>query len=186
MSNEPPIPPDTKDWTWVLTQSCDECGADVGTIDPTSVGEALRHNASEWLRVLAGEDVTDRPAATVWSPLEYACHVRDVHRVFDGRVRLMLEQDDPSFESWDQDAASAGYGDEPADVVARELAAAATAVAARYDGVSAQQWSRPGRRSNGSSFTVASIATYHLHDVVHHIWDVGLGSDRRPGGQQPR
>ena len=185
MGSKPQIAPDTKDWTWVLSQSCDECGADVGAVDPTSVAEALRDNASEWLLVLAREGVTVRPAANVWSPLEYGCHVRDVHRVFDGRVRLMLEQDDPPFENWDQDAASAGYGDEQADVVARELAAAATAVAARYDGVLPQQWSRPGRRSNGSSFTVATIATYHLHDVVHHSWDVGLGPDRHPGGQKP-
>ena len=32
--------------------------------------------------------------------------------------------------------------------------------------------SRRGIRSNGSEFTVATIAIYHLHDIVHHAWDV--------------
>jgi hypothetical protein len=33
-------------------------------------------------------------------------------------------------------------------------------------------WDRPGLRSNGSRFTVASLGRYHLHDVVHHLRDV--------------
>lgn len=84
----------------------------------------------------------------------------------------MLEQDDPLFENWDQDAAAAGYGGQPASVVASRLDDAAMTVAGRYARVTGTQWSRPGRRSNGSVFTVASLARYHLHDVLHHLWDV--------------
>jgi len=39
----------------------------------------------------------------VWSTQEYGCHVRDVHRIFAERVRLMLTQDEPRFPNWDQD-----------------------------------------------------------------------------------
>jgi hypothetical protein len=28
-------------------------------------------------------------------------------------------------------------------------------------------------RSNGDEFTVESLGRYHLHDVVHHLHDVG-------------
>lgn len=166
------IPPDTKDWTWVLSRPCGECGADVGAVDPATIAQELRHNASAWRTVLAGDDAAERPTPGVWSPLEYACHVRDVHVVFDQRLRSMLEQDDPLFENWDQDAAAAGYGDQPATEVADELSGAAAAVAKRYDGLTPQQWDRPGRRSNGSAFTLATLAQYHLHDVLHHLWDV--------------
>ena len=41
---------------------------------------------------------------TVWSALEYGCHIRDVHRIFNDRVRLMLTEDEPRFANWDQDA----------------------------------------------------------------------------------
>lgn len=167
------VTPDTKDWTWVLTRACPECGADVGGLDPSLIADAVRHNASGWATALGRGDVEVRPSAGVWSPLEYACHVRDVHRVFDGRLRSMLEQDDPVFDNWDQDADAAAYGEQPAAVVAADLAAAAHVVATRYDQVEGAQWSRPGRRSNGSVFTVASLGRYHLHDVVHHLADVG-------------
>jgi hypothetical protein len=57
--------------------------------------------------------------------------------------------------------------------VADELAAAAGDVASAYAGVTGPGWDRPGRRSDGSVFTTASLARYHLHDVEHHLADVG-------------
>lgn len=165
---------DTKDWTWVLERPCGECGYDARTVQPADVVERFSANAAAWPEVLAGSDVRVRPAPEVWSPLEYAAHVRDVHRVFAARVRLMLSEDDPLFANWDQDeAAVAGrYGDlDPAEV-ATELVAAATGVSKAYDAVAGGQWDRPGRRSNGSAFTTLSLARYHLHDVEHHLFDV--------------
>ena len=35
------------------------------------------------------------------------------------------------------------------------------------------RWERRGSRSNGSQFTVATLAGYFLHDVEHHLHDVG-------------
>ena len=114
--------------------------------------------------------MTERPRPGVWSVLEYGCHVRDVHRIFDQRVHLMLAEDDPQFPNWDQDetALADDYASQRPDTVAAELAAAAEAVADTYATVPDDAWSRRGLRSNGSEFTVASIAVYHLHDIVHH------------------
>ena len=33
-----------------------------------------------------------------------------------------------------------------------------------------------GVRSNGSEFTVLTLGQYGLHDLRHHLWDVGVGS----------
>ena len=169
-----PIEPDVKDWTWVIQEKCPECEFDATAVAPSSLGPTIRANAARWQEVLGGHDVAVRPAGNVWSPLEYACHVRDVHRVFDGRVRQMLEQDDPTFANWDQDQAAVDgdYGAQDPATVAGELVAAAEAVAATYDAVAGDQWQRPGRRSNGSVFTVDTIGRYHLHDVEHHLSDV--------------
>ncbi len=46
-------------------------------------------------------------------------------------------------------------------------------LAARFDTVEEEQWSRRGIRSDGSVFTVDSVARYLMHDPVHHLWDVG-------------
>jgi hypothetical protein len=106
--------------------------------------------------------------------LEYACHVRDVHRVFGERLRMMLAVDDPLFENWDQDAAAAegAYAAEDPARVADELVQGAAAISRTYGGVEGAQWDRPGRRSDGSVFTVDTLARYHLHDVEHHLHDV--------------
>ena len=56
--------------------------------------------------------------------------------------------------------------------VADELAAAAEAIATRFGTVSAAQWDRLGRRSDGAVFTVETFARYFVHDPVHHLYDV--------------
>ena len=111
----------------------------------------------------------------MWSPLEYGCHVRDVFRKFDERLQLMLKEVDPHFENWDQDK-TALEDDYPSQVpaeVAAALKEAAESLARHFDAVSSDQWSRRGFRSDGSAFTVESIARYLMHDPVHHLWDVG-------------
>ena len=118
---------------------------------------------------------TARPDERTWSPLEYACHVRDVHRIYRERLRLMLTQDDPLYPNWDQDqtAVAERYAEQDPDRVADELERAADEVADAFAALTPEQWSRPGRRSDGASFTVSSMARYYLHDVVHHRYDVG-------------
>ena len=168
------IEPDTKDWTWVTREPCPDCGFDALTVEPAEVSTRIRADAQAWPGRLNVASATRRPAPDVWSVLEYGCHVRDVHRIFDHRVRLMLTQHDPSFPNWDQNetAIANDYASQSPDVVAGELLEAASTVANTYDTVPDDGWSRRGFRSNGSEFTVSSIALYHLHDIVHHAWDV--------------
>jgi hypothetical protein len=59
--------------------------------------------------------------------------------------------------------------------VADQLAAAASQLASRFEGISFDQWHRPGRRSDGAKFTVESFARYLSHDLVHHLHDVTKG-----------
>lgn len=55
------------------------------------------------------------------------------------------------------------------------MVSAGTAFADLYDTITGDQWSRPGVRSDGSSFTVDSFGRYFLHDIVHHVVDVQRG-----------
>jgi len=141
------------------------------------VAAANRDNAASWAVFLAASDATQlrtRPAPDVWSPLEYASHVRDVFRLFAIRLDLMLTEENPLFANWNpNDTAEAERYDlaEPA-VVSAELVAAAEALAARFDALTSEQLDRPGRRSDGAEFTVLSFARYEIHDPIHHLWDV--------------
>lgn len=167
--------PDTKDWTWVLERPCPECGLVASAVPVQDVAPRLRADAAAWAQVLEGGDVRTRPRPGVWSPLEYAAHVRDVLGVYDERLRLMLGVVDPLYPNWDQDAAAVEgrYGDRDPAELASELVDAGERLADRIDAVTGAQWERPGRRSDGASFTVASFARYFLHDVEHHLWDIG-------------
>lgn len=180
MSEASAIEPDTKDWTWVLEEPCPECGFAAAATGPERFAEVVRDGVATWAAVLGLDDAAVRPDPTTWSPLEYACHVRDVHRIFDLRVGMMLDQDEPVFPNWDQDetAAAERYAEQDPAVVATELAEAAERVAARYESVPDDAWGRRGVRSNGSEFTVDSIGRYHLHDIVHHAWDVRAAAAR--------
>ena len=97
------IKPDTKSWTWVLFRPCVECGFDAAAVQPSAVHHLIRRDAANWIDRLHRPGVAERPRPDVWSTLEYGCHVRDVHRIFAERVRLMLTQDQPQFPNWDQD-----------------------------------------------------------------------------------
>jgi hypothetical protein len=170
------IVPDDKDWTWVLERACDECGFDVAHVTRDTLGEKARANAHQWVLVLSRDGARRRTREDKWSDLEYACHVRDVYRLFDQRLDAMLREHDPLFENWDQDATAVAdrYDlQEPGDV-ARELLVAAQLYADRCDALEGAQWVRPGRRSNGSVFSVESLVLYGFHDVHHHLWDVGV------------
>ena len=162
---------DTKDWTWLLGRPCPECGYDARSVDDADVAPAVRDNTAAWRSVVHD---TARPDERTWSPLEYACHVRDVHRIYLERLRLVLGQDDPLYPNWDQDvtAVAERYGEQDPDRVADELEQAGYALADAFAGLAPEQWSRPGRRSDGASFTVSTFARYYLHDLVHHRHDV--------------
>ena len=179
MSTPLALEPDDKDWTWVLDTACPECGFRAGDVDPTAVAGLMRDNAAAWEAILTGDDagVRTRPSPTVWSPLEYACHVRDVHVRYLARLEMMLTEDGPHYPNWDQDetAIAQRYHDSDPATVAGELRTAADALAHRFDQVAGEQWDRTGYRSDGAAFTVASFARYFIHDPIHHLHDVRAG-----------
>ncbi|GAB2858412.1 DinB family protein [Nocardioides pacificus] len=170
------LTPDTKDWTWVLDRPCPDCGFDAQAVEVADLPELLRVTTLAWSEVLrAAADVRERPSEDVWSVLEYACHVRDVHRLFDERLQLMLTEDAPTFANWDQDASAieGDYAAQDPTQVEIDLIEAAGTVAGHYAQVAPEQLERRGQRSDGSAFTVTTFGRYHLHDIVHHVYDVG-------------
>lgn len=171
------IEPETKSWTWVLQQQCEECGFDARSCRPGEIGGLSREATEPWAAFMAHPSVRARPREDCWSALEYACHVRDAFRLGVYRVNRMLHEDDPRFDNWDQDetAVAERYDLQDPEVVAGEVVSAGTAFADLYDTITGDQWSRPGVRSDGSSFTVDSFGRYFLHDIVHHVVDVQRG-----------
>ena len=169
-----PITPDTKNWTWAVERRCEECGFDPHDHPSASLSATIRENAAAWVPILGRGDAGVRANDDRWSALEYACHVRDVYRVFDQRLVLMLSEHNPSFQNWDQDATAVAerYDLQDPRVVSDEVVLAGSRLADRFDTVEGDDWQRSGTRSDGNEYTVASLGLLALHDPMHHLWDV--------------
>jgi protein-L-isoaspartate O-methyltransferase len=180
MSGADAVPPDTKDWTWVLDRPCEECGYDASTVAIADLPHRLRTNAVVWLALMGDPEVAVRPRPDVWSPLEYAAHVHDVHQLFHERATSMIVEHEPHFANWDQDATAVErrYDQQVPAIIGPTLVASAYAVADVYASVPDDDWGRKGVRSDGSVFNLASLGRYHLHDVEHHLHDVSYLADR--------
>jgi hypothetical protein len=169
------IVPDSKDWTWVLRQPCPECGLDTQSFALAAIPAMLEVNAGQWHALLTGPgDHRQRPEPAKWSALEYGCHVRDVLRLYETRLTLMLTVAGPHYPNWDQDATAIEdrYADQDPPYVAAEIVSAADFIAARFARITGDQWQRTGFRSDGAAFTVETFARYFIHDPVHHLYDV--------------
>src|SRR6476469_4784130 len=138
---DPAITPDDKDWTWTLRERCPDCGFTAADAASPQIAGLVRAFTDPWPTVLARPDAAVRPAPSTWSPLEYACHVRDVCRLFEERLRLMLTQDAP--------AVADRYGEQDPATVAGELTTSATACSQAYSAAPGDGWGRTGIRSNG-------------------------------------
>lgn len=168
------ITPDTKDWTWVLDRPCPECGFAPDSLTPQDVARRVERALPRWDAALRREDVRVRPDESTWSPLEYGCHVRDVFELFRERLTLMLAQDGARFADWDQDATAVAmeYARADPETVRAELAEQGARARDAFAAVPEDAYGHRGLRSNGSEFTVVTLARYFLHDVEHHLHDV--------------
>ncbi|MGW4327372.1 DinB family protein [Nocardia sp. NPDC004573] len=173
-----PIVPDAKDWTWVLSRPCPECGFDAVATTYEAVPALIRETAVRFAAVLGRPGARVRPDESTWSALEYGAHVRDVCRMSDTRLGLMLagdpEGEPPRFQNWDQDATAEAdrYNEQDPARVAEEFAEAAARAARSFESVPPERRGLRGARSDGAEFTVESFARYILHDLVHHVHDV--------------
>jgi hypothetical protein len=176
-----PIVPDDKDWTWVLERRCPECEFDASSLPRSDIATLIRSNAEAWSVILdeSPEHLRQRARDDRWSPLEYACHVRDVFRLYDHRLQLMLTESNPTFPNWDQDQSAVDdrYNEQDPAVVASELGLNAEALATAFDGVEDDDWNRLGARSDGAHFSVDTFGRYMIHDPIHHLRDVRIDLD---------
>lgn len=143
----------------MLDRPCPECGFEAGGMPLNQAGELLRAATDRLQTSLSRPDARTRPAPTSWSPLEYACHVRDACDVFRGRIALVLDQDDPTFPNWEQDATAIerSYGQQNPQVVATELQQSLDALIEQLDAIPDGAWDRPALRDNGSRFTLVTL-----------------------------
>lgn len=168
------IEPDTRDWADVLETGCHECGF-TGDEDVSAVAGYVSASAETWNEVLTRPNAAIRAREDRWSDLEYAAHVRDILDLFRERTQLIVSQTAPTLPNFDGDAVAieSDYQHQNPAEVAVDLRAAALASAADLAQITDDQWDRTGYRSDGREFTLTSLTRYGLHELKHHLQDVG-------------
>ena len=171
------ITPDDKDWTWVLSRPCADCGFDPAAHPRAGLAATLRSFGPTFAALVEHPNAGTRPLREQWSAIEYTCHVADALELGVHRIGRMLDEDDPRFANWNQDvtAVEKRYAEQEAGPAAAWVTAAADEISGLLASVDGEAWARPGRRSDGSAFTIETFARYLVHDPLHHVWDIEQG-----------
>ncbi len=169
----------------VDVQACDECGFTYDAEGAASIPGRLRTLGRRFgaplTRFLPDEDgptlLRAHAADGVWSALEYACHVRDVLDVQEQRIAQTLQEDRPTYRPMGREerVLDLAYNDQAPAEVATAIAANADRVAAAFEALTPEQWSRTGMYAypEPAERDLLWIGQHTVHEVHHHLLDVG-------------
>jgi hypothetical protein len=161
-------------------EECAQCGYSYAALRREEIAPELRARArcyGEFLTTVDVRRLREHSRPGVWSALEYACHVRDLHMVQGARILQACHEDQPDFASMrrEERVLEQGYNDQDGNVVASEIGAAAGALARTLEGLDDGDWSRTGiyHWPTTEVRTVDWIARHTVHESVHHFADIG-------------
>jgi hypothetical protein len=156
---------------------CDECGFTYASVSADGLPGRLSAASARFVAAFATiGDARRRPDPAVWSPLEYACHVRDVLRVQRERLDLALRVENPEFVAMGREerVIRDAYNDQDPQTVLAELIEAAAGLARAFGTLSSAQWSRTGVYNWPAveARTMLWLGRHTLHEVEHHRMDL--------------
>ncbi|MFG1955863.1 DinB family protein [Micromonospora sp. NPDC048830] len=157
---------------------CAECDYDYDLTLANQVSGLAPQYAGEYSALLRSEPsvLRRRAAPQLWSPLEYACHVRDVLLVQRERLLAARRSDAPVAEPMGRDerVEHDGYAQQqPADV-ARQLRDATMLFTHALDQLRPEDWERT-LTVPYPEIAVRSLrwfAVHTVHELRHHLLDI--------------
>jgi hypothetical protein len=168
-------------WQWSRIQSdpCPQCGDNPAALAPASLGELAVARAAAWRQFLLQAD--DRylrtcPDVAVFSPLQYAAHVRDILRVYTDRMVLGRDQDSPTVPMFNPPHEEfERYNQLGAEELAAHIEAQAQRLRETAEAMDAGAWPRTVINDRGVhgvyTFTLAGLACNAVHEAHHHLLD---------------
>jgi len=158
--------------------TCDECGFEHALADAQEVGPAIVDGIAEIAGVVqaGGPNVRSRREPDVWSPVEYAAHLRDVLLVQRERVLAARRVDRPTFDPMGRDerVGHDGYAEQDPQDVARQLTDAAAMFANDLARMAPADWDRTVMYNYPKTWerSLRWVAVHTLHEVRHHRLDI--------------
>ncbi|WTL52029.1 DinB family protein [Nocardia sp. NBC_01499] len=157
---------------------CAECGFVYDLARATDVAPLAREHAVEYADLLLTDSpkLRQRPEPETWSPLEYACHMRDVLLVQRERAlaarRTKLPDATPMGR--DERVEHDGYADQRPSDVGRQLRDAAQLFANVLERLNDDDWERTLMYSypEPQERSLRWLALHTLHELRHHLLDM--------------
>lgn len=124
---------------------------------------------AEALLKITEEELDARPSAGQWSPREIVHHLADSEMTAAVRLRLLLAEDNPAIQGYDQDEfARRLYYDRPHAMSLELFRCARGATVEILDRLTPEQWLREGTHSEAGRFGVEQwLETYGDHAHKH-------------------
>ena len=168
-------------WQWhrIQAEACPQCGDCPAALPADSLGALAVERAAAWREFLDEADdayLRRIPEPGVFSPLQYAAHVRDILRVYTDRMVLGLEVDAPTVpifqppqEVWEE------YNRSDVNELASDLEAQAKRLEDTGASIAQSSWARIVVNDRGVygvyTFTLAGLACNAVHEAHHHLLD---------------
>lgn len=159
-------------------ERCTECGFEYNLDLASSTAAAIRDGAADVSAMLryGAHGVGARSRDGSWSPLEYACHLRDVLLIQRERILLARQIHEPRFLPMGRDLRAEHDGyifQDPLDV-ARQLVDAAQLLGNTLDRMAPEEWERklvyPYPEPELRTLRWLTLDT--AHEVRHHQLDI--------------
>lgn len=162
-----------------MVDRCDECGFVYDLTAESLSGKDIRTDIDELVALMTTTErqtLARQTRPELWSPLQYACHVRDVLLTQRERVLLARRAELPEATPMGREerVVHDGYIDQDPMRVAEELTVAARLLLNTLHRLDASDWERrivytwPQRRER----TLRWVAAHTAHEVRHHLLDV--------------
>ena len=161
-----------------MTDPCPGCGFTYDLSRAASAADDIRARVGEIVAILRDNsiDVNARPRAEVWSPLEYACHLRDVLLVQRERVLAARRVSGTVCTPMGREerVEHDGYNEQHPDDVARQLADAATLFGNVLARLADDDWDRAVVYNYPETHerSLRWVAVHTAHELQHHLLDV--------------
>lgn len=158
--------------------SCAECGFEYDLTSAIQVSVLAPQCAIEYAELLsaAPEVLRRRVAPQLWTPLEYACHIRDVMLVQRERLLAARRSDAPVAEPMGREERVEHDGymqQQPADV-ARQLQDATLLFTHALDQLRPGDWERTLTvpYPEAAERSLRWVAVHTMHEMRHHLFDI--------------